>query len=94
MFTGSEIIEKPIKYKQGECHACHTKFNSIIKPTLDRIDNSKSHLIDNVIPCCRTCNTKMSNRDKSLEILKIQIHKYALLNNLPFTIDNEKVFIS
>lgn len=23
----------------------------------DRIDNSKGHTIDNVVPCCRTCNT-------------------------------------
>jgi hypothetical protein len=92
MFTGNKSITTPINYKQGECYCCHQKFSSIMKPTLDRLDNNKSHEINNVVPCCKLCNVKMADREKSLEILKIQIHKYALLNNLPFTIDNEKVY--
>ena len=29
--------------------------------TLDRIDNSKSHTIDNRVPCCYNCNTMRGN---------------------------------
>jgi hypothetical protein len=92
MFLGNELINKPINYKEGECYCCHQKFNSIIKPTLDRLDNKKSHELNNVVPCCKVCNVRMSDREKSNEILKIQIHKFALINNLPFTIDNVKVY--
>lgn len=29
---------------------------------LDRIDSSKGHMIDNVVPCCKHCNWSKSNR--------------------------------
>ena len=29
---------------------------------LDRVDNSKPHNIDNVVPCCHTCNSAKSDR--------------------------------
>jgi hypothetical protein len=92
MFLGNELMKKPIKCKEGECYCCHQKFNSIIKSTLDRSDNKKSHELNNVVPSCKVCYFRMSDREKSNEIIKTQIHKFALLNNLPFTIDNTKVY--
>jgi hypothetical protein len=56
MFTGDKIIETPINYKQVECYVCHKKFSSIIKPTLDRLNNNVAHELNNVVPCCRVCN--------------------------------------
>lgn len=29
---------------------------------LDRIDNNKKHDLDNVVPCCKTCNRIKSNK--------------------------------
>lgn len=36
-----------------ECYYC----GSTIKIGCDRIDNSKGHTMDNVVPCCVKCNT-------------------------------------
>jgi hypothetical protein len=38
---------------------------------LDRIDNSKGHLRDNVLPCCATCNVTRSNRFSSSEMTNL-----------------------
>lgn len=51
---------------QKNCHYCNAKPNNISKTEfnngdykyngIDRIDNSKGYLIDNIVPCCITCN--------------------------------------
>ena len=38
---------------------------------LDRIDNSKGHTIDNVVPCCYMCNVVRNNLFSHEEMLKI-----------------------
>ena len=57
------LVEKPISIEQGldllsrACVYCgDTK-----RVGLDRIDNSKGHSIDNVVPCCYDCNIARSN---------------------------------
>lgn len=39
----------------------------------DRIDNSKGHTKDNVVPCCGECNLTRGNRFSLEEMLKIGI---------------------
>ncbi|KAA6353162.1 MAG: hypothetical protein EZS28_051311, partial [Streblomastix strix] len=39
-------------FKVSNCNICGCKFTFDNKPTLDRIDNSKGHSKDNVLPCC------------------------------------------
>lgn len=51
---------------QKPCYYCGTKpaqisrkvgiNNSYIYNGLDRVDNDRSYIIDNVVPCCGTCN--------------------------------------
>ena len=61
-----EIIGQPCVYcgspfsnNFGEKHG----FNGGIKYNgLDRIDNDKGYTIDNVVPCCRSCNVAKNNR--------------------------------
>jgi len=63
--------EQFFKTTQKDCYYCGTKPNNISKyhncngsyiyNGLDRIDNNKGYLIDNVIPCCKFCNTAKSN---------------------------------
>lgn len=95
MFTGMEKnveeAKKP-RYNQGECHICHKRFSNVLTPTLDRIDNSVGHSYDNVLPCCVLCNSSRGNQSIEDARFKIQLHKYALLNNLPMTIDDERVY--
>ncbi|KAA6399668.1 MAG: hypothetical protein EZS28_004801 [Streblomastix strix] len=43
-------------FKNQRCHICNARFTWKNRPTLDRIDNSKRHSKDNVIPCCLYCN--------------------------------------
>ena len=60
----SEITKK-------DCHYCGAKPNNIknnchyngkyIYNGLDRIDNKKGYMIDNVVPCCKRCNTAKNN---------------------------------
>lgn len=40
---------------------------------LDRLDNSKSHTIDNLVPCCKWCN--YSKRERSVDDFKFWIIK-------------------
>ncbi len=39
---------------QAPCTYCESNEDKI---SLDRIDNSRGHTKDNVVPCCRLCNT-------------------------------------
>jgi hypothetical protein len=60
-----DIISKP-------CHYCgisysnhagkHSDFNGSIKYNgLDRVDNIRGYSMDNVVPCCKTCNVAKNN---------------------------------
>lgn len=76
-----EIITKPCIYCGEEKRQHHTKrtTNGIFEYTgLDRYDNSKGYIIDNVVPCCTTCNKIKS--DMSINELKNKLAK--ILSNI------------
>lgn len=50
-----------------ECFYCGEKG----KLGCDRIDNEKGHLRDNVVPCCRSCNTTRMNNYSHEEMIII-----------------------
>jgi hypothetical protein len=78
------------------CHICNGQFSYQNKPTLDRINNKKGHSKDNVKPCCHYCNSAKANNDEDNAKLMIQLRKFALLNNLPMTLqdgDEEAYYI-
>jgi hypothetical protein len=55
------------------CHYCGKEGWELIG--CDRIDNSKPHTPDNVVPCCWECNKKRGRRDYEefmLETMLIQ----------------------
>lgn len=76
-----------VKLSQQNCYYCNCAPNKIknknnikfIYNGLDRIDSSKYHTIDNVVPCCQTCNS-MKQRLTQLEfyswVHKIQFNKF------------------
>jgi hypothetical protein len=68
------------------CHMCKEGFSDLNKPTLDRLNNNKPHVKNNVKPCCLYCNCFKSNRDENHMKLIIQLTKYARKYNLPFTL--------
>jgi len=77
-----------------QCYICQSKFNNTShKPTLDRIDNSKGHSLDNCKPCCEYCNCYISNLEKEERKLMIQLRRYAIYNNLTFTIDKSHKYV-
>ena len=52
----TDLISKP-------CYYCNDEMNTpSFGRGLDRIDNSKGYLIDNVLPCCTTCNQTRSDK--------------------------------
>lgn len=59
----------------------HAKDNgTFIYNGLDRLDNSKPHIIENVVPCCKYCN--FSKRERTVEEFSSWIRKvYLHINN-------------
>jgi len=61
-----------IKLTSMNCHYCGSKPQSIIKNPrgngdyyyngLDRVDNLQHYAVNNVVPCCTTCNSAKSNK--------------------------------
>ncbi|KAA6404463.1 MAG: hypothetical protein EZS28_000014 [Streblomastix strix] len=52
-------------FKNQRCHIFDARFTWKNRPTLDRIDNSKGHSKDNVLPCCLYCNVCKAIRDEN-----------------------------
>ena len=55
------------------CPICGRRYTYKNKPTLDRNDNSKSHIKDNLKWMCRSCNCYKSNHDELETKFFIQI---------------------
>ena len=79
-----DLTEEQFKnITQKNCHYCGAKPNNISKTKcntgdyiyngIDRIDNNEGYTIDNVVPCCKTCNQAKSN--KTLQEFKDWIKK-------------------
>ena len=56
-------------WKKG-CHYCHGSIINNKGVGLDRIDNSKDYIIDNVLPCCGDCN-KIRNTILTVEEMEV-----------------------
>ncbi|KAA6385696.1 MAG: hypothetical protein EZS28_018776, partial [Streblomastix strix] len=76
----------------NKCCYCNAKFTSVNKPTLEQIDNNIAHTKDNCKLACQLCNSTRSNKDADVAKLMIQMFKYAIVKNLPITIDDEEVY--
>ncbi|KAA6356345.1 MAG: hypothetical protein EZS28_048128, partial [Streblomastix strix] len=79
-------------FKVSNCSICGCKFTFDNKPILDRIDNSKGHSKDNVLPCCLYCNCFCSDKDKSIGKLFIQLRKYCMIRCLPTNLTDIDVY--
>jgi hypothetical protein len=52
--------EEYLNFRDKPCHYCGGQLPET-GLGLDRIDNSKGYTLENVLPCCRWCNTARSN---------------------------------
>ncbi len=75
------------KTYNGKCYLCGCYFTKTKKPTLDRIDNSKCHSLDNVKWCCKECNVYRKNKDEKITELLIKLHAFCIEKGLPMTIE-------
>lgn len=80
----SSYRHNDLKYNRGECELdedfilnhiftqpCHyCDETDWRKLGCDRIDNTKPHTPENVVPCCRKCNLKRGKKDYSSFLLK------------------------
>lgn len=64
-----EVCEMMIHQKY-KCYYCHKQFLMLYKNTrdplqwsIDRVDNSKSHCLDNIVVSCLQCNLQRRTRD-------------------------------
>ncbi|KAA6350600.1 MAG: hypothetical protein EZS28_051886, partial [Streblomastix strix] len=76
----------------NKCCYCYANFTGVNKPTHERIDNNIAHTKDNCKLACQLCNSTRSNKDADVAKLMIQMYKYAIVKNLPITIDDEEVY--
>jgi hypothetical protein len=62
--------------KKGKCSVAMLQDGNFIYNGLDRVDNSKGHSPDNVVPCCYRCNTAKHTmtQEEFLELVTL-IHK-------------------
>ena len=82
--------ENDKKYNRGECtltakwvvenilsKSCHYCGESNWKRLgCDRIDNTKPHTQDNVVPCCGSCNRKRGKKDYNMFVNEIEYKGY------------------
>ena len=72
-----------LKLIQKPCHYCNNEFGTTIDASgtgLDRIDNSKGYIIDNVVSCCSNCNGSRADKLTTDE-MKIFIKNLIFFRN-------------
>lgn len=82
-----------IKITSSDCFYCGSKPNNICKSTakidsgsyiyngIDRIDSDNGYILDNCVPCCRTCNwAKGTKNTNDFNEWKNKIVFYSLVN--------------
>lgn len=75
-----EIVNKPCYYCGKENSQYFTHHITKVKHEfsgIDRVDNSKGYSADNVVSCCRTCNTKKNSIDPEMvkKLYKLMVEK-------------------
>lgn len=63
------------KFYNTQCYYCNNQINGL---GIDRIDNDKGYILNNVVPCCYRCNIMKNNYTKDSFI----DHMKQILNNL------------
>lgn len=73
---------------QNRCYYCDVDLFSITGGCIDRINNDKSigYKIDNVLPCCPSCNL-IRNRLHTVEETLVMVHALKAIRKFPFLID-------
>ncbi|KAA6386777.1 MAG: hypothetical protein EZS28_017696 [Streblomastix strix] len=80
------------QFETSVCSFCKAKFTYDNLPSLDRQYNELPHINDNCLPVCISCNIALANRDIKMVSLHIKIRQYAIKNNLPMTISDERIY--
>lgn len=69
-------IEQFVELVNKNCNYCFKSLKEQKGRSLDRIDNNKDYLLDNVLPCCGDCNLIRGNR---LTVKEMEIAMKAVL---------------
>lgn len=88
-------FEEFIQFWQKPCYYCGSPMEGI---GLDRVDNNKGYLLNNVVPCCRLCNTIKGTMTVSNFIQHIRkivtIYDHRMLENICNAIKNIPTLIN
>ncbi|KAA6401107.1 MAG: hypothetical protein EZS28_003365 [Streblomastix strix] len=79
-------------FETSVCSICSAKFTYDNPPSLDRQDNELPHTKANCLPACVSCNVSHANKDPKIASLHIKMRQYAIKNNLPMTISDERIY--
>lgn len=71
--------EEFLKLWQKDCYYCGSKIKFI---GIDRVDNNIGYTVDNIVPCCSTCNRlkKTLSKKNYLEHVK-RIYNHSILKS-------------
>lgn len=75
--SGSNKVRRAIKVVDGKRTTTDNVACSFQYHGLDRIDNTKGHTLDNVVPCCWSCNNLRGSR----ELSKFMEHLNKIVKN-------------
>jgi hypothetical protein len=64
--------EEYTELRKMKCHYCYESLNET-GTGLDRKDNSKGYILDNVVPCCCHCNRTRSDHFTYEEMLRLAV---------------------
>lgn len=63
--------------KSATCHYCNTDLSNMVGHGLDRVSSEAGYNIDNVLPCCNTCNKA---RNTFFTVKEWKVAMKAILN--------------
>ena len=63
-------MEEYCEFIKQPCYYCNCDISTSSGSGMDRIENSKGYLLDNVVPCCRNCNRIRGDTMSSAEFKK------------------------
>lgn len=64
--------EMAIKLFKEECHYCNLPARLDYCNGIDRVDNNKGYIVNNVVPCCQACNYMKNTMNKQNFIQQIR----------------------
>jgi hypothetical protein len=86
------LIQGLISHQHNPSVIYYQPFHRLNKPTFDRIDNNKSHTLENCVLCYCKCNQRRDSKSHKQVHVKVQKLKLCKEHEFPTTITYTRIF--